>query len=93
MRFKELSPAERVANGIKILDEKLPNWHEKIDVDRLNIMDPCNCVLSQLFGRWDLDNVGVPFGQGYSNGFSDFNWETTLEWKRIIKERLAVQVP
>lgn len=40
----------RVARGVALLDEKLPGWDRRIDLDKLDLASPCNCVLGQ---TWD----------------------------------------
>lgn len=37
----------RVARGAALLDEKLPGWVDRIDLDKLDIGNPCQCVLGQ----------------------------------------------
>jgi hypothetical protein len=39
----------RVARGAALLDEQVPNWRDRIDVDRLNMRSGENCVLGQLY--------------------------------------------
>lgn len=39
---------ERVNLGCKLLDERLPAWDRKIDLAKLDLNSPCNCVLGQL---------------------------------------------
>ena len=38
-----------VDRGAKLLDEIEPDWYEKIDLERLDLGDSCNCVLGQLY--------------------------------------------
>ncbi len=45
--------AERVARGAAFLDEKMPGWDQRIDLDKLDLAAPCRCVLGQL--ATDLD--------------------------------------
>lgn len=40
----------RVARGVALLDEKLPGWDQRIDLDALDIGNACNCILGQ---TWD----------------------------------------
>jgi hypothetical protein len=40
--------AERVAAGAAWLDQHEPGWVDRIDVDRLSLSSPCDCVLGQL---------------------------------------------
>lgn len=44
----DLTPAEAVANGAQLLDEKLPGWWREITLDTLNLSDCRNCVCGQL---------------------------------------------
>ena len=46
-----LTIAQRVQNGIKLLDTAMPGWREKIDISRLDLMSPNFCVLGQVMGR------------------------------------------
>jgi hypothetical protein len=39
----------RVAQGVALLDEKLPGWDERIDLDNLELDNTCNCILGQEF--------------------------------------------
>jgi hypothetical protein len=41
------SPAERVAHGARLLDQRMPGWAELIDLNRLNMRDFRHCVLAQ----------------------------------------------
>ena len=40
--------AKRVAAGAAHLDVREPGWWRKIDLGRLDLASPCNCVLGQL---------------------------------------------
>ena len=44
--------AERVAAGAAWLDENRPGWVERIDLQTLNLGDPCRCVLGQEYGSY-----------------------------------------
>lgn len=41
----------RVARGVALLDERLPSWDERIDLDRLDLHSSCNCILGQEFAN------------------------------------------
>ncbi len=45
--------AECVAKGAALLDEKVPGWRERIDLDMLDTVSPYGCVLGQLFEEND----------------------------------------
>lgn len=40
--------ATRVRRGVALLDEKVPGWHNRIDVEKLEINDVCGCIIGQL---------------------------------------------
>jgi hypothetical protein len=62
--------AERVAKGAALLDEHMPGWWKRIDLNRLEQVSPCGCVLGQLWtddkyaedgGYWPaLVALGIP---------------------------------
>lgn len=52
-----------VDNGVHLLDEKIPNWREQIDLTTLDLADFDLCVLGQLAHHADLE----PFKYGYYN--------------------------
>ena len=41
---------QRVAEGVKVLDEKVPGWWKVIKLDDLKMSDCHTCMLGQLFG-------------------------------------------
>jgi hypothetical protein len=41
---------ERINKGAALLDRKCPNWHEEIDLSRLDLSCTENCILGQLYG-------------------------------------------
>ncbi len=43
---------ERVEAGAKLLDEKVPGWREKIDLDSLDVGNHSSCILGQLYGEY-----------------------------------------
>lgn len=40
----------RVARGAALLDEKLPGWVDRINLDKLDLTCGCHCILGQ---TWD----------------------------------------
>lgn len=44
----DVSPAEAVAAGAQLLDEKLPGWWQKITLEELQLNDCSACVCGQL---------------------------------------------
>ena len=42
---------EQVARGAALLDERKPGWHRQINLERLDMANPCLCVLGQVFAE------------------------------------------
>ena len=92
--------AERVADGVRLLDESDRPWWWVlgiIDTTTLDIVDGDRCVLGQLFGDYGqgIHEVRVyeqlgGFGTSRLFGFNALtheNHEVTEEWVRVIKAR------
>lgn len=45
------TPASLVAEGVKLLDERVPGWWRVINLEELHMADCTVCVLGQLFGH------------------------------------------
>lgn len=45
--MSEIDYAARVARGIALMDEKWPTWATEIDLEKLDIASPYNCVTAQ----------------------------------------------
>jgi len=43
---------ERVEQGVRFLDVRVPGWYEMIDVERLDIRNKYACVLGQVYGEY-----------------------------------------
>lgn len=55
-----------VRNAALALDTLLPGWFRRVDVERLNISEPCLCILGQAIGegqRDKHDNSGYEIGE------------------------------
>ncbi len=100
----------RARSGAEFLDQRLgPDWDRKIDLDRLDIQCPFNCVLSQLMRRGHLLLLFVDFAAGVNYGFScgmvdaiflipvpsvDRSFQRLTEaWKLVIRERRGEEQP
>lgn len=59
----------KVAQGVQLLDQNVPNWRDKINVDNLDLGSCSICVLGQVFGDYNdgLNALGV---DGYDYGFN-----------------------
>lgn len=54
----------RIANGVKWLNRRYPNWHRVIKVRMFDFSDPCKCVIGQV--------CPAPKKSGFAN-FADGN--------------------
>jgi len=96
--------AARVARGAALLDERMPGWDQRINLDRLDLHSPCRCILGQIFpassrdgGYWDgikelgLASWGPDPGGAEAYGFTTArNFQMlTAEWRRVIGARRA----
>jgi hypothetical protein len=50
------TPEQRVARGVTLLDERVPDWRTRIDTDRLDMLDGTACVVGQV--QHSLDPAG-----------------------------------
>lgn len=90
---------ERVRRGARLLDEKVPDWFNKIDIETLSIASCLRCVLGQLFGYfgsealskldlcWDTDE-DIDYGFVDDDGFND---RLTSLWINEIKQRRSTK--
>lgn len=44
---------QRVLNGAMFLDQHVPGWRDKINIDDLNIRSGCYCILGQIYGDYE----------------------------------------
>lgn len=60
--------------GAAWLDEKVPGWAERIDLDRLSITSRWYCVLGQIEGHYDdaLHRFGLVHEDAMALGFTGF---------------------
>lgn len=63
--------AARVARGVALLDEKVPGWVNKVDVEQLNVSNGTTCVLGQLYGEYNFGRakLGLDEVQAAEYGF------------------------
>ncbi len=47
------SRADRVSNGIKLLNEAWASWYRHINCDELNLEDCSKCILGQIHGNYN----------------------------------------
>lgn len=66
---RDRSPAF-VANGEALLDDMRPGWWLLADLDTLDVLHPSNCILGQLYGRYDHGKAALGFTDGSVYGFA-----------------------
>lgn len=80
----EIDYEARVKRGIALLDERMPNWAGRINLDRLDIRSGSHCVTAQLSGANNyltgLKLLGLEEGVhnegSYTqHGFQTENWD------------------
>jgi hypothetical protein len=60
MTTPTLTITDRVSAGAAWLDEHRPDWWQRIDLDTLDLREPCYCVLGQEYAaEVDLDGHGL----------------------------------
>src|SRR4051794_1029479 len=83
-----------VRRAARKLDEIRPGWHNEISLDRLDLASYEECVLGQLYGRYDPmrdDHLAEPFG--VLTAFAFAPWFSRLTaWRVEIAERRAADV-
>lgn len=63
--------ADRVADGAAWLDLHQPGWTALVDVDLLQLDDPEECVLGQVFGDYRRVDL-LTLGEAIEYGFESF---------------------
>jgi hypothetical protein len=85
-----------------LLDEQVPDWRERIDVQRLNVRNP-KCVLGQLYGAYIDGHIALGLGpilwlEGMYHGFivslNDSGTASEVEacWREHIGQPVAAVV-
>lgn len=82
---------ERVQNGVDLLDERVPEWRNKVHAETLAMHDCFNCIIGQVFGlRLDgefsqmIRKMNVdPFEHGF-DAYVDEYKDLTKEWRRQL---------
>jgi len=77
LQIKGLSTQERVANGIALFNEHVPDWRERIDTNMLDVGDLLSCPVTQVIGGFtaglkrlglEMDRSGI-YVDAYKYGF------------------------
>lgn len=98
--FKSLEIKQRVAAGVKFLDEHAPYWAHYARPQYLHMSHPQLCMVAQVYHGWEkrpdalrVDGITVAYGfftKSKHQFMRDIEWWLLgREWKEQIKERLA----
>lgn len=95
-----METSARVLKGASLLDAyfRTADWRNDIDIDKLVMDDPFNCILGQLFNDYtsglyalyltDMNTFGASprFDAGFStNAWDNDDWEKLeFEWKQYL---------
>jgi len=86
--------AERIERGAAFLDEKVPGWREKIDLDKLDIRASSHCVVGQATDDYFANVEDSWFGEDFYDAAvaHGFEWDLdddaedlTAEWRQYIE--------
>lgn len=82
---------KRVQNGIDFLDEHIPDWRDKVNVETLVMKDGLDCIIGQVFNlklyeefphkihEMNIDAFDLGF-DAYVDEYEDL----TREWRRQL---------
>ncbi len=83
--------AARVALGVAWIDENVPGWGDRVDLDCLDIGNRRNCVIGQLFG--DYFYGPLPRREAMALGFQrtadDGYGVLESLWRQVVAARRA----
>lgn len=90
---------KNVVRGAEFLDENLPGWEKKIDLETLDLSSTCGCVLGQQLRTGQADRrydrmrkrLGLNDRQADLLGFNLYGTQRysnlTAAWRRLIAAR------
>jgi hypothetical protein len=92
--------ADRVADGVAVLDEMRPGWANVVDIDTLEMSYASMCILGHVYGSFDAGCMmlyGRHAGESEAEGLHGFaqvhvdeDWAPIqAEWVRIVSARQA----
>lgn len=61
---------ERVRRGAELMDEKMPGWFLRVDLDSLDMASPCRCVLGQLNGNF-FDSAALLWNEAQGDAMTN----------------------
>lgn len=86
---------DEIKAGMELLDREMPGWREKINPNLLNLGHCKQCILGQLFRRFDIgvDLLGVrPELYGFEvypilgSGIDEKYKQLTAAWRAALSE-------
>ncbi len=86
-----------VKRGARLLDNVLPGWEKRVEIDRLSIASTCNCVLGQVYrgvAPNERSGYGAAAGDATWRDLSGVNKRTKLGRSLFaMREKLAKKRP
>lgn len=84
---------EDVKRGMALLDEKRPDWRKYVELAALDMNEPAQCILGQVYGNYydgrdelALDSLTVMDYGFFSRGISDSWYDLTDTWVALLTE-------
>lgn len=94
------SPEARVKAGAELLDAKVPDWFTKISLAKLQMSNPCQCIVGQLYSSYIEGLKSLALWGSDSSVSTDYGFDClvgavslTVHWRREIEARLAAAAP
>jgi|GEM_PF-4124044 len=91
--------AARVKSGAELLDAMNPEWFIKVSTKKLQMNNPCQCVIGQLYKTYNLGLAALGVDR-YLEREIDYGFDShvgtaslTVHWQREIEARLAAAAP
>lgn len=80
-----------IDKGIELLDEKVPGWLQRINLEALDIESFLHCVLGEACGDWGkgLRAVGLHDGNAHLFGFRAPGRQNAVAFTQRWRERIA----
>jgi len=80
---------DRIRRGVALLDREVPDWHERVSIDRLNVISDNYCVLGQLFGSYQVGLIALDLVGGVAHGFAPARGDCVSDLEQAWREELA----
>jgi len=90
-----MTMTDNVERGMALLDEKVPDWIDRVDPEKLHMdegIGPCGCVLAQLYGDFNkgydalVGDIEFPDALGFADYPEKYPGLTRI-WRQKIRER------